>query len=93
MPEEDLWSFWATGVPVSRDALKDLMTVPYSFAPAHLDRQRAAAVAALAWSYYQEEGGRLVWYLPMISVPVSAAFGTGEQEHSERRSFSLLLEK
>jgi tRNA threonylcarbamoyladenosine biosynthesis protein TsaB len=84
--------FLGDGVPVSRDALKDLMTVPYSFAPTHLDRQRAAAVAALAWSYYQEEGQAC-----MVSAddfrPEYLRLAQAEQEHSERRSFSLLLEK
>lgn len=84
--------FLGDGVPVSRDALADLMQVPYSFAPAHLDRQRAAAVAALAWSCYQEEGDAC-----MVSAddfrPEYLRLAQAEQEHSERRSFSLLLEK
>ena len=84
--------FLGDGVPVSKDALAELMKVPYSFAPAHLDRQRAAAVASLAWSYYQEEGNAC-----MVSAddfrPEYLRLAQAEQEHSERRSFSLLLEK
>ena len=35
-------------------ALEDLMQVPYSFAPAHLSRQRAAAVAAATCGFAME---------------------------------------
>lgn len=84
--------FQGDGVPVSKETLARLMTVPYSFAPAHLDRQRAAAVAALAWSYYQDQG-----HACMVSAddfrPEYLRLAQAEQEHSERRSFSLLLEK
>ncbi len=43
--------FLGDGVPVYREMLKELMEVPYQFAPAHLNRQRASAVAALAMEY------------------------------------------
>ena len=46
--------FLGDGVPVYREQLKELMTVPYSFAPAHVNKQRAAAIATLALSYVQE---------------------------------------
>lgn len=39
--------FLGDGVPVFAERLKELLRVPFSFAPAHLNRQRAAAVAAL----------------------------------------------
>ena len=84
--------FLGDGVPVSRESLAQLMKVPYTFAPAHLDRQRASAVAALAWRYYQEQGNAC-----MVSAddfrPEYLRLAQAEQEHSERRSFSLLLEK
>ena len=48
--------FLGDGVPVFRERLKELMRVPYSFAPAHLARQRAAAVAALAMQKWHEQG-------------------------------------
>lgn len=83
--------FLGDGVPVSREALAELMTVPYSFAPAHLARQRAAAVAALAYSYYEEQGEAC-----MVSAddfrPEYLRLAQAEQEHSERRNFSLLLD-
>ena len=43
--------FLGDGVPVYREALKGLLKVPYRFAPAHVNRQRAAAVAALGLLY------------------------------------------
>lgn len=46
--------FLGDGVPVYRDILSEKMTVPYSFAPAHLNRQRAASVAVVAQHYYIE---------------------------------------
>lgn len=48
--------FLGDGVPVFREALTErLMTgMDFSFAPAHLNKQRAGAVAALAVSYVQE---------------------------------------
>lgn len=43
--------FLGDGVPVYQDMLGSLMHVPYQFAPAHLNRQRASAVAVLAMNY------------------------------------------
>ena len=40
--------FLGDGVPVYRRQIEAEMTAPYTFAPAHMNRQRAAAVAALA---------------------------------------------
>ena len=37
-----------------REKLEALLTIPFSFAPAHVNRQRAAAVGALAEVYYKE---------------------------------------
>lgn len=45
--------FLGDGVPVFREKLAQAMEVPYYFAPAHMNRQRAAAVAALGCSYYK----------------------------------------
>ena len=42
------------GVPVFRKTLEELLTVPYSFAPPQMNRQRAASVGALAEVYYKE---------------------------------------
>lgn len=46
--------FLGDGVPVFGEILKQSMLVPFSFAPAHMNRQRAASVAALATIYYKE---------------------------------------
>lgn len=42
------------GIPVYRQLLESLLTIPYQFAPAHQSRQRAGAVAALAIQYAKE---------------------------------------
>ena len=44
-------TFLGDGVPVFHELIAEKMTVPYSFAPAHVNRQRAAAVAALGLLY------------------------------------------
>jgi len=46
--------FLGDGVPVFAAKLSELMTVPYSFAPAHMNRQRASAFAVLAFDYLKE---------------------------------------
>ena len=46
--------FLGDGVPVQKEALEANVTVPYRFAPAHLNRQSASAVAALGVVYYKE---------------------------------------
>ena len=46
--------FLGDGVPVQKEALEANITVPYRFAPAHLNRQSASAVAALGVVYYKE---------------------------------------
>jgi len=46
--------FLGDGVPVQQGTIKEKMKVPYSFAPAHVNRQRAAAVGALGMVYYAQ---------------------------------------
>lgn len=43
--------FLGDGVPVYREMLSTLMKVPYRYAPANMNRQRAASVAVLAQQY------------------------------------------
>lgn len=50
--------FLGDGVPVYQDLLKELLQVPYSFAPASCNRQRAACTAVLGAQYAKE--GRLL---------------------------------
>lgn len=42
------------GVPVFKEQLAGLLTVPYSYAPAQMNRQSAASVGALAREYYRQ---------------------------------------
>lgn len=46
--------FLGDGVPVFKGKISELLTVPYEFAPAHMNRQRAGAVGALAELYYKK---------------------------------------
>lgn len=46
--------FLGDGVPVYKEEIEKNCKVPFTFAPAHLNRQRAGAVAALAEKYYRE---------------------------------------
>lgn len=47
-------TFLGDGVPVFREFINENCTVPVNFAPAHMNRQRAGAVGALAFTYYKE---------------------------------------
>lgn len=46
--------FLGDGVPVYEKVLKEGLTVPYRFAPSHMNRQRAGAVGVLTVQYYKE---------------------------------------
>ncbi|MDD3368926.1 MAG: tRNA (adenosine(37)-N6)-threonylcarbamoyltransferase complex dimerization subunit type 1 TsaB [Lachnospiraceae bacterium] len=46
--------FLGDGVPVYRTQLEETLQVKHSYAPAHFNRQRAAAVAALGLSLFKE---------------------------------------
>ncbi len=46
--------FLGDGVEVYEDKLREIMAVPFSFAPVHLSKQRAAAVGALGIIYYKK---------------------------------------
>ena len=47
-------TFLGDGVPVYQEQLEKGLTVQYSLAPAHVNRQSAAAVGTLAMKYYAE---------------------------------------
>lgn len=47
-------TFLGDGVPVFRDYIAQNCKVPYSFAPAHMNKQRAAALAVLGMQLYRE---------------------------------------
>lgn len=46
--------FLGDGVPVFRDYITEHCKVPYRFAPAHMNKQRAGAVAVLGMKYFSE---------------------------------------
>lgn len=46
--------FLGDGVPVYRNIIESIIKVPHAFAPAHVNRQRAASVAALGAVYFAE---------------------------------------
>ncbi len=50
--------FLGDGVPVSKEVIAAAMSVPYTYAPPHMSRQRAACLATLAAGYFAE--GRTV---------------------------------
>lgn len=74
--------FLGDGVPVFRGQIKNKVTVPYSFAPAHMNRQRAAAVAALAAKYYKE--GRI--QTAAEHAPEYLRLSQAEREQNRRRA-------
>ena len=46
--------FLGDGVPVYRQQLDQILTIPHTWAPPHMSRQRAASVAALGMVLYRE---------------------------------------
>lgn len=50
--------FLGDGITVFREFIRQNCTVPFTFAPAHLNKQRGAAIAVLGQKYYEE--GRLL---------------------------------
>lgn len=73
-------TFLGDGVPVFRRIIEENLRVPYSFAPAHVNRQRAAAVAALGEVYYKE--GRME--TAMEHTPDYLRVSQAEREREER---------
>ena len=47
-------TFLGDGVPVFKEYIAENCNVPYTFAPAHINKQRAGAVAALGMQYFAE---------------------------------------
>ena len=41
-------------MPVYKDIIREMLTVPHAFAPAQMNRQRAASVGLLGMQYYKE---------------------------------------
>lgn len=74
-------TFLGDGVPVFADMIAGKLNVPYSFAPAHVNKQRAAAVAALGLIYYKE--GRT--QTAMEHIPDYLRVSQAEREREERQ--------
>lgn len=73
--------FLGDGVPVFRAYLEKHLNVPYSFAPAHLNKQRAGAVAALGLRYMTE--GRVE--TAYAHKPEYLRLSQAERERNERQ--------
>lgn len=74
--------FLGDGVPVFAGKLAEVLTVPYSFAPAHMNRQRAASFGILAASYYKE--GKVV--NAGSHAPIYLRLSQAEREKNEKNS-------
>lgn len=75
-------TFLGDGVPVFHELIAEKMTVPYSFAPAHVNKQRAAAVAALGEIYYRQGKTETA----MEHVPDYLRVSQAERERAERET-------
>lgn len=74
--------FAGDGIPVYADIIKEKLLVPFSFAPAHLNRQRAAAVAALGSIYYKQ--GKME--SAALHKPEYLRLSQAERELAEKRA-------
>lgn len=72
--------FLGDGVPVFKEMIIEKCQVPCSFAPAHLNRQRAGAVAALGAVYYKE--GKI--QTPAEHQPEYLRVSQAERERAKR---------
>ncbi len=77
--------FLGDGVPVGKTIIEENIKVPYSFAPAHVNRQRAAAVAVLGQQYFNEGKVVAAWEEAPEYLRVSQA----EREMAEKKSKSV----
>ena len=75
-------TFLGDGVPVFHELIAEKMTVPYSFAPAHVNKQSAAAVAALGEIYYRQGKTETA----MEHVPDYLRVSQAERERAEREA-------
>lgn len=75
-------TFLGDGVPVFHELIAEKMTVPYSFAPAHVNKHRAAAVATLGEIYYRQGKTETA----MEHVPDYLRVSQAERERAEREA-------
>ena len=75
--------FLGDGVPVFKKVIEEQLTVPYSFAPANNNRQRAASVAALGAVYFAQ--GKTVSAADHQPEYLRKSQAEREQEEKERQ--------
>ena len=73
-------AFLGDGVPVFKEMIQENLKVPYTFAPAHVNKQRAAAVAALGMEYYRQ--GRI--QTAEEHIPDYLRLSQAERERAEK---------
>ena len=75
--------FLGDGVPVYRKVLEEQMKVPFRFAPAHCNKQRAACVAVLGMRYFREgKCETAAEHAPDYLRPSQAERERAEKEHA-----------
>lgn len=72
--------FLGDGVPVFKKLIEETLHVPFSFAPAHVNKQRAAAVAALGMRWFK--AGKTV--SAVEHVPEYLRVSQAEREREQR---------
>ena len=75
--------FLGDGVPVYRKTIEEQMKVPFRFAPAHCNKQRAACVAVLGMRYFREgKYETAAEHAPDYLRPSQAERERAEKEHA-----------
>ena len=82
--------FLGDGVPVNAEELQRQMEVPYYFAPAHMNRQRAASTAVRAAAIYRERGEAA-----LVSAddfrPEYLRIPQAERERGDKRNYKVFV--
>lgn len=81
--------FLGDGVPVFRDYIAKQAEVPYSFAPVHMNRQRAGSVAALGMEYFLEGN----YVTAAEHKPDYLRLSQAERERNEMQSKASITEE
>ena len=81
--------FLGDGVPAFRDKIEEQLILSYTFAPAHMNRQRAGSVGVLAEQYYR----RRVVESAAEYRPDYLRLSQAERERRERQEAAKLSEQ
>ncbi len=81
--------FLGDGVPAFRDKIEEQLILSYTFAPAHMNRQRAGSVGVLAEQYYR----RRVVESAAEHRPDYLRLSQAERERRERQEAAKLSEQ